>query len=56
MAYLIKRKFYIKRSTTEKAALARFRQLFEEEMDQCVIQNMYNWYTKRLYDYRRAGG
>jgi hypothetical protein len=56
MAHPIKRKFHAKRSTTEKAALARFRQLFEEEMDQCTIQNMYNWYTKRLHDCRRAGG
>ncbi|XTI82909.1 hypothetical protein V2W45_1226812, partial [Cenococcum geophilum] len=33
MAHPIKRKFYAKRCTIEKAALARFRQLSEEEMD-----------------------
>jgi hypothetical protein len=56
MAHLIKRKFHATRSTTEKAALARFRQLFEEEIDQYAIQKMYNWYTKRLHDCRKAGG
>jgi hypothetical protein len=53
MAYPIKRKFHAKRSTTEKAALARFRQLFKEEIEQCAIQNMYNWYPK---DYMIVGG
>ena len=41
---------------SERAAIARFQQLFEEEMDQYTIQNLYNWYTKRLHDCRRAGG
>ena len=41
IAHPIKRKFYTKRCTTEKVALARFRQLFKEEMDQCAIQKMY---------------
>jgi len=33
MANLLKRKFYAKCCTTEKAALARFTKIFEEEMD-----------------------
>jgi len=56
MAHPLKRKFHAKRCTTEKAVIARFKQLFEEEMDQGTIQNMYNFYTKRLHDYRRAEG
>jgi hypothetical protein len=34
LARTLKRKFYAKRRTTEKAALARFTKIFEEEMDQ----------------------
>jgi hypothetical protein len=56
MAHPLKRKFHAKRCTTEKAVIARFKQLFEEEMDQGTIQNMYNFYTKRLHDCRRAEG
>ena len=56
MAHLVKRKFHAKRYMTEKAAIARFQRLFEEEMDQGTIQNLYNFYTKRLHDCRRAGG
>ena len=56
IAHPIKRKFHAQRCTTERAAIARFQQLFEEEMDQYAIQNLYNWYTKRLHDCRRAGG
>ena len=42
--------------TTEKASLARFTQIFEKEMEQKTIQRMYNSYTKRFHDCRRAGG
>ena len=56
IAHPIKRKFHAQRCTTERAAIARFQQLFEEEIDQYAIQNLYNWYTKRLHDCRRAGG
>ena len=55
MAYPIKRKFHAQRCTIEKAALARFEQVFNE-MDQSKVQTLYNWYTKRLHDCRRAGG
>ena len=56
MAHPIKRKFYAKRYTTERAAIARFQYLFENEMDQEAIQKMYSWYTKRLHECRRAKG
>ena len=55
MAYPIKRKFHAQRCTIEKAVLARFEQVFNE-MDQSKVQTLYNWYTKRLHDCRRAGG
>jgi hypothetical protein len=55
VAYPIKRKFHAQRRTTEKAALARFEQVFNE-IDQGEVQTLYNWYTKRLHDCRRAGG
>jgi len=56
MAHPIKRKFYAKRYATEKAVIARFQHLFEEEMDQKAIQDIYSWYTKRLHEARRAKG
>jgi len=56
MAHPLKKAFHAKRCTTEKAGLARFKQIFEEEIDQGTIQNMYDYYTKRLHDCRRAEG
>jgi hypothetical protein len=55
MAHPLKKAFHAKRCITEKASLARFKQIFEE-MDQKTIQNLYNSYTKRLHDCKRAGG
>ena len=40
----------------EKAGLAQFTQVFNEEMDQKKLQYLYNKYTKRLHDCKRAGG
>jgi len=45
--------FTCKQHTTKKAALVRFAQVFEEEIDQEMIQNIYKYYTKRLHDCRR---
>jgi hypothetical protein len=56
MAHPLKKKFHTQRCTTEKASLARFIRIFEHEMDQKTIQNMYNSYTKRLHECRRANG
>ena len=36
--------------------LARFDFIFETKFDQKITDNMYNEYTKRLYDYRRRHG
>lgn len=44
-AHPLKKLFHTRRSTTKKAALARFAQVFEEEIDQRMIQNMYKFYT-----------
>jgi DDE superfamily endonuclease len=56
MAQGLKRKFHARRCATESAAVKRFRQIFEEEMDQKTIQTHYNWYTKRLHECQRVGG
>ena len=56
MARPLKKKFHAKRCTTEAASKARFTQIFEEEMDQEMTQRMYDSYTKRLHDCRRADG
>ena len=55
MARPIKRRFHARRSTTEKAALARFMELFNE-MGQEQLQSLYKWYCKRLHECRRAEG
>jgi len=55
-AHPVKRKFHSRRCTTEKAAMARFKRVFMEELDQNQIQNLYNFYTLRLWDCRRAEG
>jgi hypothetical protein len=56
LAHPVKKKFHAKRCASEKAGLARFIQVFNEEVDQRQIQHMYKYYTKRLHDCRRAGG
>ena len=55
MANPLKRAFHSRRCASEKAALAWFQQVFDE-MDQLKVQGLYNWYTKRLHDCKRAGG
>jgi hypothetical protein len=56
IANLLKRKFYTKRYIIEKAALVYFLKVFDQEIDQIIIQCMYNKYTKRLHDCLRAKG
>lgn len=56
LAHPLKKAFHSRRCASEKAGLARFTQIFEEELDQKSIQYMYNYYTKRLHDCRRAKG
>jgi hypothetical protein len=55
MARGLKKAFHARRYIIEKAAMARFKQIFEE-MDQEKVQNQYDFYTKRLWDSRRAEG
>ena len=55
MAHPLKKLFH-KRRTTEKTALAQMIRVFQEEIDQQMIRNMYKYYTKRLYDCKRRGG
>lgn len=56
MANLLKKAFHRQQVMTEKTALAHFKRIFEEEMDQSTIQNLYYSYTKRLHNCRRASG
>ncbi len=56
MAHPIKRLFYSRRLVSQKAALERFANIFEKEMDMCKINELYIWYTKRLHECRRVGG
>jgi hypothetical protein len=56
MARPLKKLFHSRRCTTEKAAMARFERIFNEEMDQRRIQEMYKWYTKRLHECQRRNG
>jgi hypothetical protein len=56
LASSCKRKFHAIRCASEKAGLACFTKIFEEEIDQESINEYYKWYTKRLHECRRAGG
>ena len=56
LAHPVKRAFHAVRSASDKAALARFNQVFMEELDQGSINGMYKWYTKRLHECQRADG
>ena len=56
MASTLKRRFHYRRTTTEKAALARFTRIFQEELDEAKVESMYNWYTKRLHECERRDG
>lgn len=55
MASILKRRFHYRRTATEKAALARFTQIFQE-LDEAKVESMYNWYTKRLHKCERRDG
>ena len=52
----LKKLFYKRQYTLKKEALVRFKYVFEEEFNQEIIQNIYKYYTKRLYDCRRRKG
>jgi hypothetical protein len=46
IAHPIKRKFHAQRCATEKASLARFIKISDEEVDQKTIKRLYMKYTK----------
>ena len=54
IAMPLKRAFHTMRSTTNKKALERFNHIFIEEIDQNIVNGIYEWYIKRLYKYRWA--
>lgn len=56
MAHPLKRKFHSRRCTPQASSLVHFTRIFNKEMNQKMIQRMYNSYTKRLHDCRRANG
>ena len=56
IAHPLKRAFHSKRCASEGAGLYRFAKIFEQELDQEKINNVYDWYTRRLYACRVAGG
>jgi hypothetical protein len=56
MASTLKRRFYYRRITTKKAALARFCKIFKEELDEEEVESQYKWYTKRLHECGRRDG
>jgi hypothetical protein len=56
MAQELKKKFHAQTCTTEKAALARFKRIFENEMSYDKIRGFYDWFTKRLHECERLEG
>jgi hypothetical protein len=56
IAQPVKKLFHAKRTASESAALARFTKIWEEEMSQVKIQELYKWYTKRLHEAERVDG
>ena len=52
----MERKFHSQRCASEKTALARFKKVFGEDMDQEQISEMFKWYTKRLHECIRLKG
>ncbi|PQE18222.1 hmg box protein [Rutstroemia sp. NJR-2017a WRK4] len=55
MAHPIKKKFHAQKAT-ESTALDRFKKVFEEEVDQETIKDLYQSFTNRLHSCRRAAG
>jgi hypothetical protein len=54
MANPIKRKFHAQRCTIDGAVLKRFTGVFNKELDKKTIQHYYDYYTKILWDCKRA--
>lgn len=56
IASTLKKKFHCKRTATQHTALARFSQIFNEELNDEKVHEMYEWYTKRLHECQRRDG
>ena len=56
MAYPVKKAFYSRRCASEKTALARFRKVFREDINQEKINEQFTWYIKRLHEYIKLSG
>jgi len=56
LAHPLKLAFHGTRCVSEVAGLNRFRRIFEEELDQSKIQDMYEWYMDRLHAVQAANG
>lgn len=56
MARTYKSRFHKKRVASVKAGIARFKKIFEEEVDHSKIQYQYEFYTKRFHDCRGRDG
>jgi hypothetical protein len=56
LARPIKNLFYAERTASLKAALARFDRIWNEELSQKKINNIYTWYIKRLLEAERIDG
>lgn len=56
MANPIKKKFFNRRTRTEKAGMARFTKVWEEEIDQEQINGLYTGYTRRFHEARERKG
>ena len=56
MAQPIEKKYFSRRTRTEKAGLIRFTKVFTEEVDQKMINSLYKGYTRRFHECRERNG
>tara|TARA_R110002060_G_scaffold1899_4_gene3473 strand:- start:26 stop:394 length:369 start_codon:yes stop_codon:yes gene_type:complete len=56
LAQPVKNLFHAERTASQKAALNRFSRIWNRELSQNKINNMYTWYTKRLHEAERVDG
>ena len=56
LAHFVRKKFHLKCVEEEDIALERFIDVWENQVDQEKIAEMYSWYTKRLHECIRADG
>lgn len=56
LANPLKRKFRRIGHTSNREAMAYFHRIFDKEVNQTMVQNMYNRYPRRLQECRDRGG